>query len=905
MQPILAIAWNEARMARRNWRVWLLTSLVLAIGLFARSNYLSHIEGGYYLLPAYSFWHPSFYLLLLILGLGTVAVGLDLCGRLARTGMHQIMYPMPVHSLALTLGRFVAVLIILLPIALLGFVLLATFQYRLGHSPVVFQPFIWAFLFYVIPFIVPLAAATILIRTVFKHDFAAILVLLGSFAALMILNSLAPFLIPLQEVHSLMLNASPNLGVRIIPEKYWGELFAHGLITVLCLVLAPLYIRRQEPQRSIIKRGKRYNWFAIPTLIRWVTDMRIDPQLGWAYRSVLVLSIVLCAGGWWFTYQQATSRSHPASNDIEKLFMREMVTLPHIDVDTLAYEMFPGTETGSLNFISRIEGTLKDETDTLYLDLSGEMTIDAARVNGAVVTVEQWNRVRRLSLDYTLETDSPLTIEVDYHTPRYFKHPSAVEIRGNQFAAPLNEIYVAGDWVAEYTDKFQAQVAVHLSDDQTLAFAGTHLGTDEIATGRVERWRTDLPVSYLEVNWGHYEMIEKTDRVVPVRFYHLPNHRYQTEVYLEEVLDQEEIVREELGTMPFPLMIFVEKPYVSAYQWQSPFRPLSEWWRPFYRDYNQETMPGLIRIPENTLAFMNRSIWRLDRFDLDPESVPFYRHLDDARDQLNEQYYEELIRLYYRETLNPVGDYAFWLDYLPDYATALLERNRWRRRYALNYTIEGSLGEPISLARNLSLKELSETPEGQNILRKRALGNFRMLHSLMGDDTWWNFQRTLIHRYAFEPITMEEFISLAEDFYGESLDWFVEDWIKSPSLPEYEITLAEARLVEDPLTDEITYEVSLQVKNHGTGRMKLPVYIETEMDFFYADVWLDSGVEETTRVTMPHRPQLAVVDPLNWVLKIDYFDPNLKRRTRSEKKIEMISSNQRPTAQVERRGRRR
>ena len=169
------IAYYEARMSSRGWRFWLLLGLISGISLFARRDYLIRVNSGFSLQAGYSFQHPSFWLMIAILGLGAVTLGLDVCGRLRRRNMDKIVFPLPVESMQIMWGRLLSVLIVMIPISALGLFSLGLWQYLYGHGFVVWQPFAVAFALVMLPVLIPVTALAITARTFFKHDFAALL----------------------------------------------------------------------------------------------------------------------------------------------------------------------------------------------------------------------------------------------------------------------------------------------------------------------------------------------------------------------------------------------------------------------------------------------------------------------------------------------------------------------------------------------------------------------------------------------------------------------------------------------------------------------------------------------------------------------------------------------------------
>ena len=60
-------------------------------------------------------------------------------------------------------------------------------------------------------------------------------------------------------------------------------------------------------------------------------------------------------------------------------------------------------------------------------------------------------------------------------------------------------------------------------------------------------YRTAHPVGHLQLIWGRYSYIDSELAGAPCRFFHLPGHSYQAQVYLEDIRDRQEETRRNLG----------------------------------------------------------------------------------------------------------------------------------------------------------------------------------------------------------------------------------------------------------------------------------------------------------------------------------------------------------------------
>ena len=886
MRTTWEIAWTEAKMSRRGWRFWLLFGLIILVSLSARHDYLAHMDDGYYLSPAFSFVHAGFALIFLITLLGAVAVAFDICARLRRNRMDQILFPLPVHPVSIILGRFTAVLMIIVPLSMLGTASLGGWLYLYGHSSTVWQPFVIAYLLLLLPLLLPVAAMAVMLRTIIPHDFAAMLAGILLASVLYYFGSEYHLLLSVPTIWHQIENASPALGVMIHPLDYVWPLAFHLALTLFFLSLAPLYMRRQEPQRSIIQRTKRHSIFALPTLWRLITNLRFDRQVGIGY-ALILLSTAALAGLGGMAYQAGQANGPLARwNEVAVATRAEQTAESDVDLQQVEIAVLPNAQHDSAQFNAHLHFTAQHWGPLMAFRLDEPFAIDAIQWQEEPVEYERFGDVLFVQIPSALQSRSEAVFQFRYHGRSERFYSDYAELTGDWLPLPWNRTRSESGWVEQADDFFTAEITLRLDNNQRAVIPGERISQERSGGQRIEIWQTFQPAARLQLYWGAFEVQTLEKPGYEIAFYHLPNHDYHAAVYLEEVNDQEDYVREHLGAYPLPRLTLVETPYQqTASIWDVVLRREENRFHHWTPELS-ERMPGMMRVPENHLTYLHERIWDLERLDLDPRAVPFYQQLRTVLRHVNDRFYQGLIRGYYVETLNPTGRLAFWIrDYLSSYAGKLLDQNPWRQRSSLNYDMGHESHLPLSLAQTATLYELHQNPAHREMERIRGEGLFRMIHHLLDDDAWWALQKEMFAEYRFKPLPVESFLQLVEQHYGEPLDWLWEDWLYGAALPEYEITLAEAQIKESQDSFVLRYDVLIRVQNHGTGRMKVPIFLETEMDYVFRDVWLGSGDQAELRLTVPHRPVFAMVDPQNWLIQLPFYDEQKGRRLHSEKKV--------------------
>ncbi len=887
LRKTILIALNEARMSCRGWRFWLLLGLVAGISLFARRDYLIRAQDGFFLHSAFSFQHPSFWLMIAILGLGACALALDICGRLRHSRMDKILFPLPVGVTSLMCGRLLGVLIVMVPLSLIGIFSFGLWQYLYGHGMIIWRPFWVAFILLVLPVIVPVAALAITMRSFFKHDFAALIIggLIGAFVYQLGVHE--GILINIPDVIRYLANSSSTIGVRLSFEKYWVQLFMHALLSLTILSFAPLYLRRQEPQRWIVNR-KRNSLFSVSLIMRAITNLRFDRHLGWGYRLFLTLTLLVSATSViWATYSYKDfliKNGHGHEENVVR------VKFPAISVDLQKYEfdLKPNETYSRLDIQSDLIFTPKESTRYLGVELDPRYTVDEAALDNQECSfARQQNRVR-FNFSESLIPHQEYRLSVNYHGAPVEFHPQYTAMHNKWYPVPWRKFQAENErWVKVDDDLFESEITLHLEPGQQGAFAGDLIDSQEDGQARTEHWSTLYPVNRLQMYWGNYQLLESDSFGYNVRFYHFPMHKYKAQIYMEEVKDQHEFVNDKLGRIPFNQLTLVETPYTWRTEYSQRNKLRIPWAKPLANPQTYYAqMPGMFLVSENQMCYISEEMWLMERFDHNPRLIPFYQLLPQTLREIHDNFYRNLISAYFDHSIHPTGEMAFWVnDYLSSYASKLLERNSWQRRRELKYDVGSNRNLPLSVAKSESLLSLHKMGTHPELERIRGEALFRMLHHIMGDKPWWAFLREMFRRYRFQEIPVDELRPLLEEFYGDDLGWYIDEWVLGNALPEYEITYTEAKLITDDRTGVITYKTLVRVKNHGSGRMAVPIYVETEMDYITRNIWLDAGEEKTLDLTSPHRPIFAVVDPENWILQVPHLDKIKKSRMHSERRI--------------------
>ncbi|MBI1292021.1 hypothetical protein GC173_12385 [bacterium] len=155
----------------------------------------------------------------------------------------------------------------------------------------------------------------------------------------------------------------------------------------------------------------------------------------------------------------------------------------------------------------------------------------------------------------------------------------------------------------------------------------------------------------------------------------------------------------------------------------------------------------------------------------------------------------------------------------------------------------------------------------------RILAIHHMLRGVLGEEPYLGFLRSLDE---VDDLTLAAFRARAERAYGKPLDWFFADWIDHGACPDYAVLEGDALLLRETGTRALTYRVSVEIENRGTGTMPVPWRLQTEGDPITGKEWLGPESRATIQLTTIDRPLVFEIDPDGWIAQ---FVPSAERGT--------------------------
>lgn len=148
-----------------------------------------------------------------------------------------------------------------------------------------------------------------------------------------------------------------------------------------------------------------------------------------------------------------------------------------------------------------------------------------------------------------------------------------------------------------------------------------------------------------------------------------------------------------------------------------------------------------------------------------------------------------------------------------------------------------------------------------------------MLHRQLGDERFFKLVDTYVdlRQKSDQPVSTTLFRKLAEDAYGEPLDWFFLQWVNSTELPRLKLEKIIAK------KDKKGWQIHGRLLQSGETAFRLPVEIaiDTNDGREIEKLYVDHRTIDFDFRTQ-NKPQKLIVDPDCKILKIQRMPPPLK-----------------------------
>jgi hypothetical protein len=149
-----------------------------------------------------------------------------------------------------------------------------------------------------------------------------------------------------------------------------------------------------------------------------------------------------------------------------------------------------------------------------------------------------------------------------------------------------------------------------------------------------------------------------------------------------------------------------------------------------------------------------------------------------------------------------------------------------------------------------------------------------MLRGIVGDEKFDTIAHTLIQRFAWKQVTSDDFRKVADEIYGQSLNYFFLEWVESSGAPEFSSDWSMLRVSNAQIGNaapQAGFRVMGKVKQDlDLFRMPMTVHIETEGNPEDRTIEVVGTSSEFSVDTFGKpRPDGITLDPKNQILHWD------------------------------------
>jgi len=183
-------------------------------------------------------------------------------------------------------------------------------------------------------------------------------------------------------------------------------------------------------------------------------------------------------------------------------------------------------------------------------------------------------------------------------------------------------------------------------------------------------------------------------------------------------------------------------------------------------------------------------------------------------------------------------------------------------------SLENMRREYMYARKNLGDESIAETREDYGsifhaVAYSKGAWVLHMLRYTVGEENFYKIFREYFARYTWKDASIEDFESLAQEVSGQNLTWFFDEWLHKAVLPDFEISGAEIKKLDDG-----TYSLELSIEQKGELiEMPAEIYIKTRNGEEIARRVNIKNREENVNFLLKEKPVFAEIDRGNFILE--------------------------------------
>jgi len=460
--------------------------------------------------------------------------------------------------------------------------------------------------------------------------------------------------------------------------------------------------------------------------------------------------------------------------------------------------------------------------NTITIDLSNSMTVASVKQNQKSLSFSHQDNVLTIYLSKNYNKGESFTVEISYSG-----HPTSglyYDFHGSEpIIYSLDEPSDARNWFPCYdhpSDKATVDLDITVPSKMVAASNGTLMGVKANSDNTVTySWQVSYPIStyLISVAATNYVTFSHTYTSGPeemdVIYYVYPELLEHAKTDFENTVPQIEFYSEVFGEYPF----------------------LGE-------KYGHALIPGGTAMEHQTCtSFPARAI--------DGEQAHDYL----IAHELAHQWWGDLVTLedwpeiWLNEGFATYSD-ALWWEHL--YGMAGLKARMQEFRTILFERYSGPH------------HAIYDPPQGylfSAIEYEKGAWVLHMLRFVVGENNFWKTLKSYAKIYAYDTVTTDDFKSVCEDFYGEDLDWFFDQWIYEPGYPRYEFSWGHSG------SNSVRVVIKQTQESYPLYTMPIELQVVLPSGTVKRTVWVDEKTNAYD-LSFAESPSDVLFDPDQWIL---------------------------------------
>jgi aminopeptidase N len=545
------------------------------------------------------------------------------------------------------------------------------------------------------------------------------------------------------------------------------------------------------------------------------------------FSVVMLLTCVLVAQDEYKPWIKGERERHSKSIQMSKVLYPGDTK---IDVTYYGLDLTITTNPNYLTGIVTVEA--KSDTSTLntcFLDLRNILTVDSVQLNSNTASFSHLNNKINIILDHTYTQGEPFTLKIYYRGL-----PGGTNFGGFYFGthsgtpiiSTLSEAYSGPYWWPQKDtpgDKADSSdVWITVADNLIPVSNGTLESITPNGNGtHTYHWKNHYTIANYLISlaitnytlYNTYYHYSPTDSMV-IANYIYPENFNNVKPYVDETADMIEVFADRYGEYPF-----IQEKYGHAeFQWGGAME--------------HQTC--------TSMGFWGSGVIS-----------------------------HELAHQWYGDMITCKDWHHIWLNEgFATYSEAVYVEAK-SGKAAYDAQIAGEMSYAKSAVGTIWVQNIESEWEIFNGARSYAKGAcvLHMLRGVVGDSAFFDIMRT----YSAHPsvsygvATTEDFQSIAESVYGQSLNYFFQQWIYGEKYPVYSVSWSKTPLVGD------LYRIDLnitQAVNPNPSFFTMPVQIKVNFASGDTVVTLFNNTQnQNFQFDVVGNPSSITFDPGNWILK--------------------------------------